>query len=226
MKVYHGTNVRFETIDLAKCNQHNDFGKGFYVTSVKFHAEQRAQNIADRFSGEPIVMEFDFDETYLTDKNYRTLLFEKPSPAWVEFVMRNRDRTNTAPVQTYDMVAGPIADDKMRRQFDRYEAKDITMSELLEKVAYIEPTHQIMLGTQAAIALIQPETAANVLSKIEDKITALSIALVRERNLDMLEAMNIVYNSEVFLKLNDSNTELYLKSWQEIYELLKQELNL
>jgi hypothetical protein len=80
-----------------------------------------------------------------------------------------------------------------------------------------------MFGTLAAIALIQPETTANALSEIEDKITALSIALVQERNLDMLEAMNIVYNSELFLKLNDTSTKLYLQPWQEIYQLLKEE---
>ena len=97
---------------------------------------------------------------------------------------------------------------------------------LLSKVVYIEPTHQIMLGTQAALALIQPETAASVLSRVEDKVSALSIALVQERNLDMFEAMNLVYNSELFLKLNDTSTKLYLKPWQEIYQMLKQELNI
>jgi len=34
MKVYHGTNVRFDRIDLNKCNPDNDFGCGFYVTAI------------------------------------------------------------------------------------------------------------------------------------------------------------------------------------------------
>jgi hypothetical protein len=112
----------------------------------------------------------------------------------------------------------------MRRQFDRYEAKEISMEQLLSKVTYIEPTHQIMLATPAAIALIQPETAVGVLSEIEDRVSALGIALVHERNLDMLEALNIVYNSETFIKLNDTGTKLYQMPWQESYEMLKKEL--
>jgi hypothetical protein len=136
MKVYHGTNVCFDKIDLNKCNPDNDFGRGFYVTAIKQHAEQRAKDIAERFGGEPVIMEFEFDEKYLIDNNFHTLVFEKPSREWVEFVMKNRDRTITKPTHNFDIVAGPIADDKMRRQFDRYEMQEITMEQLLKKITY------------------------------------------------------------------------------------------
>ncbi|GHT31528.1 hypothetical protein FACS189434_01440 [Bacteroidia bacterium] len=224
MKVYHGTNARFEKVDLNKCNLHNDFGRGFYITSVKLHAEQRAQNIAERFGGEPVVMEFDFDEKCLNNSLYRTLVFEKPTRKWVEFIMQNRDRKNTTPVHHFDIVAGPVADDKMRRQFDRYEAKEITMEKLLSKVTYSEPTHQIMLATETVLELIYLKPTANPLSDIEDIISAVSIALVRNNGLDMIEAMKIVYNSQTFAQLTEESNELYKKSWQEIYEMLTLEM--
>jgi len=222
MKVYHGTNIRFDKIDLNKCNFHNDFGRGFYVTAIKQHAEQRAQDIYERYGGEATIMEFEFDEKCLIDSNFRTLVFEKPSREWVEFVMKNRDRTIANPTHNFDMVAGPIADDRMRRQFDRYEMREITMEQLLEKITYREPTHQIMLGTQAALTLIQPDIT--FVSKTEDIITNMSIALVNDLKMDVLEAMNIIYNSETFVQLTSRESHLFEKSWLEIYEMLKKEL--
>ncbi|MDR1739687.1 MAG: DUF3990 domain-containing protein [Bacteroidales bacterium] len=223
MKVYHGTNVHFNNIDLNKCNPNNDFGRGFYVTSVKMHAEQRAQDITDRYGGKPIVMEFEFDEKYLNDSNFNTLIFDKPSREWVEFVMKNRNRSVVNLTNNFDIVAGPIADDKMRRQFDRYEMQEITIEQLLERITYREPTHQIMLGTSAAIAIIQPNNI-NVF-EAEDIITNISVALINERKMDMLEALRLIYNSNTFIQLYDKNTLLYQKPWQEIYELLKKELD-
>ncbi len=38
------------------------------------------------------------------------------------------------------------------------------------------------------------------------------------------EAQNKVYNSIIFSKLEDESTGLYLYQWQEIYKILKQEL--
>jgi hypothetical protein len=222
MKVYHGTNVHFDRIDLKKCNPDNDFGCGFYVTAIRQHAEQRAEDISERFGGEPIIMEFEFDEKYLTDKNFSTLVFENPSREWVEFVMKNRDRKIEKPILNYDIVAGPIADDKMRRQFDRYEMQEITMEQLLKRITYREPTHQIMFGTQAAISIIQPDTL--FIFQTEDVITNMCVALVNDVKMDMLEAMKTVYLSDIFVKLSDKTTELYKKTWQEIYEMLKIEL--
>jgi hypothetical protein len=221
MKVYHGTNIRFDRIDLSKCSLSNDFGKGFYVTAIKQHADQRAADIAERFGGDPVTIEFDFDEKYLTDSSYRILVFDTPCREWVEFVMKNRDRTITKPVHNFDIVAGPIADDKMRRQFDRYEMKEISMEQLLERIIYREPTHQIMLGTPAAVALIQPDNT--FVSITEDIITNMGVALVTNFKIDIIEAMKIIYNSETFISLTNKETGLFKKSWPEIYEMLKKE---
>jgi hypothetical protein len=223
MKVYHGTNVRFEKIDLSKCHPNNDFGQGFYVTGIKQHALQRAHNLADRYRGEPIIMEFEFDEKFLSDKNFRTLIFETPSQDWVEFVMQNRRRTFPQHTHDFDIVAGPIADDKMRRQFDRYEMKEITMEQLLTKVTYREPTHQIMFASETAINLIQPKEVFPD-SEIEDIVSNISLALIHDSNLPMIDAMNIIYNSKTFLKLMDIKSGFHRHNWQEIYEMLKKEL--
>ena len=33
MKVYHGSDIRIDTIDLSKSKPSKDFGRGFYVTN-------------------------------------------------------------------------------------------------------------------------------------------------------------------------------------------------
>jgi hypothetical protein len=43
MKVYHGSSAEIIDIDLSKCEPYRDFGRGFYVTSIR---EQAADSSA------------------------------------------------------------------------------------------------------------------------------------------------------------------------------------
>lgn len=43
MKLYHGSNLAIEQIDLSKCKPYKDFGQGFYLTEIKEQAEQMAK---------------------------------------------------------------------------------------------------------------------------------------------------------------------------------------
>ncbi|WP_027643858.1 hypothetical protein [Enterocloster clostridioformis] len=46
-----------------------------------------------------------------------------------------------------------------------------------------------------------------------------------EKNIDYDEAMNRFYNSEVFEKLQDRETGMYLESSEYVYDLFKDEMN-
>lgn len=46
-----------------------------------------------------------------------------------------------------------------------------------------------------------------------------------DQNIEYDEAMNKFYNSEVFEKLQDKETGLYLESSEYIYDLFKDEMN-
>ena len=50
--------------------------------------------------------------------------------------------------------------------------------------------------------------------------------LITDLNIDDEKAADIFYTSKTFSLLSDKNTELYKKSWQEIYNELNNELNL
>lgn len=49
--------------------------------------------------------------------------------------------------------------------------------------------------------------------------------LMEDRHINMEDAMDIVYNSKTFEKLNDFSTHLYYESSSYVYEYLKEELN-
>ncbi len=49
--------------------------------------------------------------------------------------------------------------------------------------------------------------------------------LATDQNIEYDEAMNKFYNSEVFEKLQDKETGLYLESSEYIYDLFKDEMN-
>ena len=50
------------------------------------------------------------------------------------------------------------------------------------------------------------------------------VLLMKERNLEVEDAMNLFYNTVVFEKLHNEETDLYLEGSLYVYDLLKNEL--
>jgi hypothetical protein len=223
MKVYHGSYIRIETIDLSQAEANKDFGKGFYVTNVQKHAKRWAERIAREHNAIPVVTEFLFYETAYTDSIYKVLRFPQPCREWVEFVMMNRNPTIPKPAHSYDIVEGPIANDWVTSQIKLYEKGKISMETLIEKLTHKEDTHQICFCTTESLGAIKLHENV-VLSEIEEIAKSVVIALT-ESGIDKLAAINLFYNSDTFMQLSDTNTGLYLKSWQETYQMLKAEIN-
>lgn len=90
MRLYHGSNIIIEQINLSKCRPYKDFGQGFYLTAIKEQAEQMARRTSAIYGGEPIVTEFEFDESALSFLSVK--MFKDPSEEWALFVMANRSR--------------------------------------------------------------------------------------------------------------------------------------
>jgi hypothetical protein len=223
MTLYYGSDSLIEEIDLNRCEPFKDFGKGFYTTVVRHHAEERAKAAAEAHNTKPVVTAFSFDEAAFTDENITVKRFPEPSVEWVEFVMRCRNRKLPQPPHTYDVVEGPIANDKMRAQFSLFERGVIDMATVLRRITYLEETHQISFHTSAAIAFLKVEPDYPQLM-VETTTGLLAGYLVEDRGLLMGEALSTVYNSATYEKLVNRATALYRESPAYIYELLKQEL--
>lgn len=157
MKLYHGSNMRIDTIDLSKSKPHKDFGQGFYLSDNEEQAWAMAsQKVIQTEVGTETFNVYEFDEKNLTAGRLHVLRFDEYTKEWAEFVVANRNRTNRKFVHDYDIVIGPIADDKVGVQIRLYNENYIDMSILLKRLKYIKGiTLKYFFGTQRAIQTLK-----------------------------------------------------------------------
>ena len=152
LKLYHGSNVRIERIDLSVGHINKDFGKGFYLTTIKEQAEAMAKRKARLFiDAVPIVTEFIFDDSSLNDKELNVKIFDGVSEEWAAFIFENRRASETGFRHNYDIIIGPVADDGVVMQLDRYEMGKITLQQLVDELRYRKLNNQYYFGTDRAI---------------------------------------------------------------------------
>jgi len=224
MKVYHGSYTEILEIDLSKCEKNKDFGQGFYVTKNKKHADEWAERIGNRNHTAGVVTEFEFGKYLYIEKDFNILRFSDYTEEWLDFVVLNRSNKTDEPVHEYDFVEGPIADDKISRRIYDYLDKIVSKADFLNELKYHEPTHQICFCTVKSLQLIS-KPSRKPISAVETIVEYVVMQLVEDKKITEEDAVNIFYNSEIFIQLTDESTKLYKKDWTEIYELLKQEQN-
>lgn len=154
MKLYHGSNVEIESIDLARGRRGKDFGKGFYANPDYMQAVEFCSSVIRREGvGVPTVTSFDFDESALNVLN--VMRFEGYSKEWAEFILLNRNNTSDVPAHDYDIVVGPIADDGVGTQIRRLSRGFITFDAFLEELKYSKVSIQYFFGTEEAIKYLK-----------------------------------------------------------------------
>jgi hypothetical protein len=87
------------------------------------------------------------------------------------------------------------------------------------------PTHQICFCSTASLQALE-----YIDNRAEWNIEHIADAIIKQmiayKNMDEMQATDVFFTSQTFSGLSDKSTELYLKSWQEIYSMLKKELNM
>lgn len=153
MILYHGSNITIEAIDLSKSKPNKDFGKAFYLSEQPQQAEEMASFTVDRFGGEPIVTAFEFDESLMMDNELKIKTFDNYSKEWAEFIFTNRDTDSEANIHNYDIVYGPIANDKVGRQMFNFREGYIDLNEFMRRLNYMKGiTFQYAFCTELAIS--------------------------------------------------------------------------
>ena len=225
MKVYHGSDVKIETVDLSKCRIGTDFGRGFYVTKILKQAEDIAARAASWHDTSPFVTEFDFNEYAFEDKDFKVLRFENYTNEWLDFVVKNRASIASKPMHDYDIVEGPVANDDIAARIYDYLNGDVAKETFIEELRFKKPMHQICFCTTASLQML-----ASAVSKNDSKILQMDDFLVEQlmldNQIDEIQAADLFYNSETFAQLADESTEFYKRPCQEIYEILKKELKM
>ena len=137
MKLYHGTNRDFDRIDLLKSKPNKDFGRGFYLSADYEQALSMAQVKVEQLEiGSPIVQSYLVEDDALNDLS--VLRFDGYSAEWAKFILLNRNNQTGKPVHEYDVVIGPIANDRVGVQLWRYENRSIDLPTLVRNLQYMK----------------------------------------------------------------------------------------
>ncbi len=154
--LYHGSNVTVESIDLAKSRPNKDFGRGFYLSANMQQAWRMGEFKSITEGGKPIMNTFIFDETALTSGELKVKIFEGYTREWADFIFLNRNNKTGLPAHDYDIVYGPIANDRVGVQISKYEAGDISLDQFLQNLKYMKGvTFQYYFGTERAISKLK-----------------------------------------------------------------------
>ena len=94
MKLFHGSNVEIDKVDLSKCMPNKDFGAGFYTTLLEDQAWRMAQRRARIDGGTPIITVFEIPDNLIEMSDLKCRVFEdNPTIEWAIFIRNNRDRS-------------------------------------------------------------------------------------------------------------------------------------
>lgn len=156
MILFHGSNMQFDRIDLAASQTGKDFGRGFYLSADELQAKDLAFYKAFQLGGEPVVHRFSFDESYLNGKFLNYLHIETYSKEWADFILENRRNKSEQNIHDYDVVYGPIANDKVGVQIRNYIEGNIDFDTFLLRLKFMKGiTFQYCFNTPRAIELLQ-----------------------------------------------------------------------
>lgn len=94
---------------------------------------------------------FEFDESSLDQLN--CLIFENPTEEWVDFVMRNRTEKDFS--HSYDIVYGPVANDRVYAAFALFEGGFLDKQSLINELKTYKLVDQYLFHTEAALQAIK-----------------------------------------------------------------------
>ncbi len=118
MKLYHGSLEKVLRPELRIPNRTLDYGSGFYTTTSFHQAEDWVRRRMKEYKvKQGYVNVFEFDEMAL--QKLKCLIFNAPTEEWLDFVMQNRTEKDFS--HTFDIVYGPVANDRVYAAFALYE---------------------------------------------------------------------------------------------------------
>ena len=152
MKIYHGSLEIVEHPMILFPNWKLDYGEGFYTTTSEKQAKEWVERrMFEQHANTGYINIYEFDDKIMSALN--TLIFSEPSKEWVEFVMANR--TKRGFTHDYDIVYGPVANDRVYLQFGLYESGAIGVETLIRELKTYKLVDQYLFHTEKALASLK-----------------------------------------------------------------------
>lgn len=139
MKLFHASTICIEKPDVLHSRDNLDFGKGFYLTSIREQAIRYAERFTRR-GKEAFINEYELDDE---TPGFTIKSFSCYDEEWLDYVTICRN--GNKPEQIYDAVSGGVANDKVFNTVDLYFAGVISKEEALGKLKYEKPNHQLCI---------------------------------------------------------------------------------
>lgn len=149
MIIYHGSNVVVKQPKILQNERMLDFGTGFYATSNKEQAVRWAERVAGRREPKDQMLsiyEFDLEAA---ERNLAIIRFDEPDGEWLDFVCSNRSGREAA--KPYDIVIGPVADDKVYTVVQYYENDVYDKNDAIKRLKVEKLFNQILFHTDKSL---------------------------------------------------------------------------
>jgi hypothetical protein len=151
MLLYHGGNKVIDKIELRPHNRFLDFGEGFYTTPNLEQAKKFAGITVKHSGGKEIVNTYEYDED--KSNSLKKLVFQSANEEWLQFVVNNRlGKYNGL---QYDIITGPVADDRVYETVKFFETGVYTFAEAMERLVKWKLYSQIVFCTHNSLELIK-----------------------------------------------------------------------
>jgi len=147
MKLYHGSLEVVSDPRIITPNRTLDYGRGFYTTTSYEQAEQWVRRRKGTQHSVGYVNVYELADILPDD--IKQLRFDSPTEEWVDFVMRNR--TEKGYEHSYDIVYGPVANDRVYAAFALYESNLLDKEGLIRELRAYELVDQFLFHTEQSL---------------------------------------------------------------------------
>lgn len=150
--LFHGGSHIISNPEIRESERTLDFGKGFYLTTSKEQAERWVKNrlLAQDAVGYVNTYSFDFPSA---SQVLNVKVFETADEEWVDFVLANRMIDGFS--HDFDIVIGPVADDRVYTQFSLFEQGIISKETLIRELKTYRLVDQYLFHTEMALPYLK-----------------------------------------------------------------------
>lgn len=163
MRLFHGSNMEIDKVDLSKCMPNKDFGRGFYTTFLEGQAWRMAQRRVRIDGGKPTVTVYELPDNFAEMSDLKCRIFDdNPTIEWAIFIKNNRDRKfrDISSMECnldckYDIVVGPVANDTVGLLIRQFSRGTIDAEYLKKEFDFGKLTNQYTFHTEKALQYLK-----------------------------------------------------------------------
>lgn len=158
MILYHGGTDIITAPEIRTPNRGLDFGRGFYTTTNQAQAIKYAERMRDMrnrqnksMTHKAIVSVFEFDMD-AASQHCEIKTFTQTNEEWLDFVTDHRQMKYSG--KPYDVIIGPMADDKVYDVVNLYQLGGYDKEEALKRLKVVRDFNQYVLTTEKALSFL------------------------------------------------------------------------